>query len=149
MADALLEDPYGGHYFKLEIDSAEVAHIAEVSGLKTTAKVFEIEEGGVNGYAHKRVDRSSWDNITIRYATSSSRFLQMWRDAFLRDPLGDGLWKSGSIVVMDNAGQPVRRFHFVRAWPVSWEGPSLDSSGSDLAMETLELAHEGIRISDR
>jgi phage tail-like protein len=145
----MLEDPYGGYYFKLEVDSAEVAHIAEVSGIKTSAKVFEIEEGGVNGYAHKRVDRSGWDNITIRYATSSSRFLQEWRDAFLREPFGDHLWKSGSIVVKNNDGQSVRRYHFVRAWPVSWEGPSLDAGGSDLAMESLELAHEGIRVSDR
>jgi len=149
MDDRLRSDPYGGHYFMLEIDSREVGQILEDSGLKTTAQVFEIEEGGQNGREHTQVGQSSWDNITIRFATNASRFLQQWRDGFLANPLDDALWKSGSIVMFDNHGDPIRRFHFVRAWPVSWEGPSLDSGGSDLAVESLELAHEGIRVSDR
>jgi phage tail-like protein len=144
---ALRDDPYGGHYFKLEINGSEVAHLVEVSGLKTSAQVFELEEGGTNGFVHKRVGQSKWENITIRYATSSSRFLQRWRDAFLRNPLGSDNWRSGSIVVINLDGRPVRRFDFVRAWPVSWEGPELDSGGSELGIETLEIAHEGITVS--
>jgi phage tail-like protein len=142
-------DPYGSHYFMLEIDGEEVAQILQVSGLKTQAQVFEVEEGGNNGFVHKRVSMSRWDNITIRYATSSSRFLQSWRDAFLRNPLGEGQWRSGSVVMFNNHGDAVRRFNFVRAWPVAWEGPSLDSGNSELAVESLELAHEGISVSDR
>ena len=146
---AQIPDPFGGHYFMLEIDSQEVAHILQVGGLKTQAQVFELEEGGNNGFVHKRVGQSRWENITIRFATSSSRFLQQWRDTFLNDPLNEGNWKSGSIVMFNNHGDPVRRFHFVRAWPVSWEGPALDSSTSALSVESLELAHEGITVSDR
>ncbi len=145
---ANIPDPYGSHYFMLEIDAVEVGQVLEVGGLKTEAEVFEIEEGGQNGFKHKRVAGSRWENIVLRYATSKNRFLQGWRDQFLRNPLGEGLWKSGSIVMFDNHGDPVRRFHFSRAWPVSWEGPSLDSGGSELAVESLELAHEGIQVSD-
>jgi|JI102314A1RNA_FD_contig_41_5089199_length_607_multi_2_in_0_out_0_2 phage tail-like protein len=146
---AQIPDPFGNHYFMLEIDGEEVSHILQVSGLKTQAQVFEIEEGGNNGFVHKRVAASRWDNITIRYATSGSRFLQSWRDGFLQNPLGEGQWRGGSIVMFNNHGDPVRRFHFSRAWPVSWEGPSLDSGNSELAVESLELAHEGISVSDR
>jgi phage tail-like protein len=145
---ANIPDPYGSHYFMLEIDAVEVGQVLEVGGLRTEAEVFEIEEGGQNGFKHKRVSGSRWENIVLRYATSKNRFLQGWRDQFLRNPLGEGLWKSGSIVMFDNHGDPVRRFHFARAWPVSWEGPSLDAGGSELAVESLELAHEGIQVSD-
>lgn len=148
MADDMLEDPYGGYYFKLEVDQQEVAHLLEVSGLKTSAQVFEVEEGGQNGFVHKRVGASRWDNLTIRFATNRSRFLQSWREQFLRNPFDEGLWRSGSIVMFDNHGDAVRRFHFVRAWPVAWEGPSLDSGSSELAVESLELAHEGLQITD-
>jgi len=141
-------DPFGGHYFMLEIDSQEVAHILQVSGLRTAAQVFEVEEGGNNGFVHKRVGQSRWENLTVRFATNSSRFLQGWRDQFLRNPFDEGLWRSGSIVMFNNHGDPVRRFHFVRAWPVAWEGPQLDAGTSELAVESLELAHEGIRVSD-
>ncbi len=144
---ALRDDPYGGHYFLLEIDNSEVAQLMEVSGLKTSAQVFEVEEGGVNGMTHKRVGQSTWDNITIRFATNSSRVLQQWRDSFVKNPLSGDLWRSGSIVMKNNHGDAIRRFHFVRAWPVGWEGPSLDSGVSELAIESLEIAHEGIQVS--
>lgn len=149
MSDAMVADPFGNHFFKLEIDSEEVAHLVEVSGLKTSAKVFEIEEGGINGHVHKRVGGSRWENLVLRYATNSSSFMQEWRDTFLSDPFNSDLWRSGSIVMFDNDGQAIRRFHFTRAWPVSWEGPSLDSMASELAIEAIEIAHEGIRITDR
>lgn len=145
---ALMADPYGGHYFMLEIDNQEVAHILGVSGVRTQAEVFELEEGGTNGFAHKRVGQSRWENLTIRYATSTSRFLQGWRDQFLRNPFDEGLWRSGSVVMFNNHGEAVRRFHFVRAWPVAWEGPQLDAGTSELAVESLELAHEGITVRD-
>ena len=143
-----VSEPYGSHYFMLEVDGQEVAHILQVSGIKTQSQVFEVEEGGNTGFAHKRVGQGRWENVTIRYATSSSRYLQAWRDSFLRNPFGEGLWRSGSIVMFNNHGDPIRRFHFGRAWPVGWEGPSLDSGTSELSVESLELAHEGISVSD-
>jgi phage tail-like protein len=144
-------DPAGNYYFALEINdgggSYEVAHFMECSGLKNAAEVFEIQEGGYNGTVHKRAGQSRWENIILKYATSSSTFLLEWRDKFLQDMFGERTSYSGSIAIMNNAGTVVRRYHFTNAWPVSWEGPSLAASGSDLAMETLEIAHDGLRIS--
>ena len=48
----------------------------------------------------------------------------------------------------NNAGSVVRRWHFKNAWPVSWEGPSLSASGSELSIETLEIAHDGLTVSN-
>jgi phage tail-like protein len=144
-------DPAGNYYFALEINdgggSYEVAHFMECSGLKNASEVFEINEGGYNGTVHKRAGQSKWENIVLKYATSSSTFLLEWRDKFLQDQFGQRTSYSGSIAIMNNAGNVVRRYHFTNAWPVSWEGPSLAASGSDLAMETLEIAHDGLRIS--
>ena len=66
-------DPFGAHYFALELNGTEVAHFQECSGLKTTATVFEIEEGGLNGMTHKRPGQSRWDNIVLRYATNATQ----------------------------------------------------------------------------
>jgi phage tail-like protein len=38
----------------------------------------------------------------------------------------------------------VARWNFVRAWPTKWDFPDLNAEGNDVAIETLELAHEGI-----
>ena len=145
-------DPYGNYYFALEIKddggTTEVAHFVECSGLKSSTDVFEIEEGGLNGRTHKRVGQSRWDNIVLRYATNTSTYLLEWRDKFLQDQFENRLKFSGSVALMNNHGDVLRRWHFTNAWPVSWEGPSLAAGGSELAIETLEIAHDGLTVSN-
>lgn len=141
-------DPYGGHYFALRLDPGdeEVAHFMECSGLKTSASVFEIEEGGVNGYSHKRPGQSKWENIVLKYATNASTRLLEFRDEFVRDEFAGR--RNGSIIMYNNEGEVIRRFSFSNAWPVSWEGPQLNAGSSELAIETLELAHDGILVEN-
>lgn len=143
-------DPWGGYYFALKISVEgklhEVAHFMELSGLKTTATVFEIEEGGVNNRSHKRAGQSRWENLSLRYATSASTFMLEWRDLFLQDQFGKRTKYSGSIQLCRNDGEVLREYAFRNAWPVSWEGPSLNAGGSELAIETLELAHDGLDV---
>ena len=146
MADTL-EDPYGSYFFALEINGVEVAHFMEFSGIKTSAEVFEIEEGGVNGYTHKRPGRSKWENLVLKYATNASTQLLELRDQFVQGEFGSRVTNSGAVIMYDNYGSEVRRYSFKRAWPVSWEGPSLNAGSSELAIETIELAHEGIEVS--
>ncbi len=141
-------DPYGNHYFALFIGGLEVAHFVECSGLKSTTTVFEIEEGGLNTRVHKRPGQSKWENITLRTATVASMYLLEWRDAILMDNYSAASnRRDGSIALIGNDGQTVRRWSFKQAWPVSWEGPSLNSGGSELSIETLELAHDGLTVS--
>ena len=47
---------------------------------------------------------------------------------------------SGSIVLKNNKMQEMVRYTFQHAWVVSWEGPKLNSEGSSLAIETIEIA---------
>lgn len=140
-------NPYGNHFFALEIAGVEVAHFIECSGLKSITAVFEIEEGGTNSYTHKRPGQSKWENIVLRTATSASTDLLQWRDTLLQDKFSKRVNYNGSIHLKNNAGEIIRTWTFMNAWPVSWEGPSLNASGSELAIETLEIAHDGLVIS--
>jgi phage tail-like protein len=145
-------DPMGNYYFSLEIkvdngSPTEVAHFRECSGLKTSSEVFEILEGGLNGRTHRRPAQSKWENLVIKYASSSSAFLMTWRDQFLQDKFDNRIKYSGAISLKNNHGDVVRKFEFTNAWPVSWEGPTFNAGGSDLAVETLEIAHEGLKIT--
>lgn len=150
-------DPYGNYYFALEINGMEVAHFQECSGLKNAAQIFEIQEGGLNGTVHKRPGQSKWENLIFKYATSVSTFLVEWRDMYLRDlyarmEVDDKRewWgtSSGSVAIINNNGVVARRFHFRNAWPVSWEGPALNATASGLAIESIEIAHDGIWVDD-
>jgi phage tail-like protein len=149
-------DPYGNYYFALEISDGQnqnattVAHFQECSGLKNSTTPFEIEEGGTNNKAHKRAGQGKWENIVLKYATSGSVFLLTWRDDWVN---GVDNWKnrtkwSGAVTLKNNAGDVIKRYSFKNAWPVSWEGPAFSSGDSSLAVETLELAHDGLTIED-
>jgi phage tail-like protein len=50
-----------------------------------------------------------------------------------------------TVAVLDSAGaQPVIEFQLLQAFPVKWIGPELDAAQNNLAVETLELAHQGL-----
>lgn len=143
---AFRADPWHNHYFALYIGNlaTPLAHFHECSGLKSSAQVFEIEEGGLNGRNYRRPGQSRWENIILKQATNVTMDFLEWRDSFLQDQFGNR--KDGAIAMMDEAGREIRRFEFHNAFPVSWEGPTLKSGGSELAVETLEIAHEGLKV---
>jgi phage tail-like protein len=140
-------DPEGNFIFALEIDGIEVAQFLECSGLKTSTEVFELQEGGMNHRVHKLPGQSRWENLQLRYGLTSDVSLLKWRNEILADKFSGQGRRGGSIVVKNNQMKVVRRYNFVEAWPVSWEGPSLSASGAELAIEMIELAHSGISVS--
>jgi phage tail-like protein len=143
MPNNILVDPHGSFYFVLEIDGMEIAHFMEFSGLKSTCEIFEIPEGGFNGQVHKFPGISKWENLTLRYCTQSSTALFDWRQKYAADDdYGDREETSGAIVMKNNAGEEIKRFSFGAMWPVSWEGPALNSGASELAIESLEVAFD-------
>lgn len=138
-------DPEGNMFFSLEVGGVEIAQFMECSGLKTSTTVFEIEEGGLNQYVHKLPGQSRWENIVLRVGvTSDAQFLE-WRDEVLQDEFSER--RNGAIIVRNNMQEEVRRYSFKNAWPVAWEGPTLNSNGADMSIEMLEIAHHGIEVS--
>ena len=138
-------DPEGNFIFTLEIEGIEVAQFKECSGLKSSTQVFELEEGGMNHRVHKLPGQSRWENITLRYGVTSDTSLLSWRNEVLQDEFSRR--RNGSVVMKTLQLEEVRRYNFVQAWPVAWEGPSFDAGGADLAVEMVELAHHGVSVS--
>ncbi len=137
-------DPEGSFIFTLEIDNIQVAQFKECNGLKSTTAVFELEEGGMNDRVHKLPGQSRWGNITLRYGVTSDTSLLEWRNEVLVDDFAKR--RNGSIVMKNLQMQEVRRYNFVGAWPVAWEGPSFDANAAALAVEMIEIAHHGVSI---
>jgi phage tail-like protein len=138
-------DPEGNFIFELEIDGISVAQFMECNGIKTTTQVFEIEEGGVNHRVHKVPGQSRWENLVLRYGVSADTSLLQWRNEMLED--GCAKRRNGAIIMKILAMEEVRRYSFVNAWPVAYEGPNFVANGAELAVEMIELAHHGITVS--
>lgn len=149
-------DPWNNHFFSFELDSEEVAHFQECTGFKTESEVFIIEEGGYNGHVHKRPGAAKWNTVTLKFMTTASSTLMEWRDNFI----GEGHYSPGesprkarksttaAVVVRANDGTELRRYTMSGVWPFSWTGPALSSGGSDLAVETLEIAFDQLYLGD-
>jgi len=132
----------GAFRFVVEIDAMLVAGFSEVQGLEAQTEVEEIREGGVNGYLHRLPKGTRYSNIVLRRGMSSSQELWNWYDQASQ---GTITRKSGSIILMKQNGDELCRWNFFGAYPVRWSGPTLNAAASDIAIETIELAHNGIK----
>jgi phage tail-like protein len=52
----------------------------------------------------------------------------------------------GSIVLLDEKRQEVLRWNFRRGWPCKFTGPGLNATNNEIAMETVEICHEGLTV---
>lgn len=143
MADRI--DPYGNYSFKVEIDGIVRAAFQEASGFDSSIDITEHREGGENTTVRKLPAMTKYSNITLKWGTTQDMELYNWHRQWVTgDPAAKRV--NGSIVVLDRQGQETLRWNFINAWPAKWTGPSFNAEGNDVAIETLELAHEGIEL---
>ena len=144
MAKTTRIDPYGRYNFLLEIDGVAKAGFSEVSGLSTETAVIEYREGGDRTPARKIPGLTKYSNLVLKRGLTQDRALWDWRKTVI-----DGVVRRAnvSLVLLDDARQPVARWNFRDAWPCKWEGPALNAKSSEVAIETLELAHEGFDLA--
>jgi phage tail-like protein len=120
----------------------QVAGFSECSGLEATLEVLEYKEGGVNDYTHKFPTRASFTNITLKHGVIyEDDDLWDWHNGFV---LGSGTRRDGLIYLMDESRSPAKLWRFTRGIPTKWLGPSLNATQNAVAIESLEIAHEGL-----
>jgi phage tail-like protein len=141
MATGQRVDPYVSYNFLVELDGITSAGFNDVTGFDTTVAVHEYREGSDPATTRKLPGMVSYANIVLRRGLTADRQLYDW---LLQTARGQVTRKNGSIVVLDTAGQEVVRWNFRNAWPTRWQGPDLNAQSQGVAIETLELAHEGV-----
>lgn len=137
-------DPYVNYNFVVELDGITRAAFQEVSGFDSTIDVIEHREGGDNTTPRKLPGMTKHSNIVLKWGLTDDQELYAWHRQAVR---GNVQRRNGSIVLLDRAGQERLRWNFVNAWPTKWDGPDFNAEGNDVAIETLELAHEGIELA--
>ena len=143
MAGSNRNDPYKKFNFLVEIDGVQVAGFSECSGLSTETDVIEYREGNERGGVRKLPGLTKYANIVLKRGFTRSRELWNWRKVVID---GGVERRSGAIVLLGENHVPVARFQFREGWPAKWEGPSLNAKSSEVAIETLEIAHEGLEV---
>lgn len=127
--------------FEVEFDDSLQGKFTECSGVEITVAVEKIEEGGLNEYVHQLPGRTTYGNVTLKQPVFIERQFYDWLLQIVR---GEAARKQLSIYVGDAAGERVRSWQLKRAWPVKWTGPSMKTGANEAAIETIEIAHEGL-----
>jgi phage tail-like protein len=113
-----------------------------VSGLDSETDVLEYSTG-VDPVARKIPGLTKFANITLKRGLTNDLSLWEWRLSVVE---GNPQRRNGSIVLLDATGAPVLRFGFRNGWPCKLEGPALNARANEVAIETLEIAHEGLEL---
>ena len=142
-------DPLTSFCFSLEIKGVvneSEAFFKSVTGLKNESEVVPYREGGLNAHTHQLVGGTKWPNLVLKRGFIAGPFkLVQWRQQWLADDHRKPLKRlSGKIIQLDSQMQPVCVWRFHDGWPCKWEGPEFDAAKTELAVETLEIAHSGL-----
>ena len=135
-------DPLPVFCFAIDIEGMQ-AFFKSVSGLKFETEAIPVREGGVNDTTFMLVGATKWSPIVLKNGFTAGSDLIKWREEWVR---GNKMTRRRGVITMfDTARQPKQKWEFVRGWPTKWELAELDASKSELAIETLEITHEGLK----
>ncbi len=135
------QDPYRGYHFRIEVDGIDRGGFREASGLDVSQDAIDYREGSDPIHSRKMPGLNKYSNITLKVGVTDDASLWEWRKKAID---GKVERKTGSIILIDEAGEEKIRWNFKEAWPTKWTGPSLNATGNEVAIETLEIAHEGL-----
>jgi len=133
-------DPVGELRFRVEVHGHEIGAFSECSGLSAEWEVMEYQEGGEYRYVHKLRTRLKYPNLVLKRGVTYEEELLKWLLG-QSDPKSRGAVK---VTLFGDDGQEVRSWAFAGAFPVKWQGPSLNARSTNVATETLEIAHQGL-----
>jgi phage tail-like protein len=136
--------------FALAVAGAQAtAGFSEVSGLEATMEVETYESGGLNAAPLRFPGRIKWANLVLRRGVLANRPLSdntdfwSWLKGYLN---GNGTRKDGTISLLDETGNPALIWAWTRGLPVRWTGPAMNAQQSQVAIEQVEIAHEGLTL---
>ncbi|MGZ9233915.1 MAG: phage tail protein [Anaerolineales bacterium] len=118
-----------------------VGGFSECSGLEMSLKVEEYREGGRNSTVLKFPSRVEWPNITLKKGIGSGTDLWDWHYGFVE---GKGKRRDGIITLLTDRHIPHIIWYFLHGLPVKYTGPSLNATQNNVAIEAIEITHEGI-----
>jgi phage tail-like protein len=139
MADR--KDPIRNFRYKVSVGGVE-AGFNEVAGFDISIDSIEYREGDDPTTPFKLPGLTKYSNITFKHGITDDMELYNW----IKDCVeGKIERKVVTIMALGEDGSTLATWELVEAWPVKYTGPDFNALGSDVAIESMELAHEGLR----
>src|SRR6478736_2556841 len=144
MATGTRTDPYRSFNFRVEIDGVATASFRECTGLSGDGNSLEYREGtDIPRTVRKLVCLQTFPNIKMKRGYTQNRELWNWYRNIVN---GVPDRRNGSIILMDEQRNDVMRWDFENAWIKKIDGPGFNATASEVAVESIELVHEGVTL---
>jgi phage tail-like protein len=140
------QDPLRKFRFRLEIDGLEQAAFSEVAIGDAASDAIEYREGDEAPTARKLSGLTKFANVTLKWGITDSMELAEWHRLIVDGAtLQEEIRKTVVIRIQNEAGDDKAAFEITRAWPTKYDPSDLNGTGNEVAIDSLELANEGIR----
>jgi phage tail-like protein len=132
--------------FSVTIDGA-VTSFQEVSGLEVEAQVIEYRAGDSKGFSTiKMPGIQKSGNVTLKKGVFvKDNAFWTW---FKQNTMNTIKRVTVVISLLDQTGKPTMVWTLANAWPTKITGTDLKADGNEVAVETIEVAHEGLTIAN-
>lgn len=149
----MAEDPKKNYplpkfHFQLEWGGTRVG-FTEVSGLDFETEVIEYREGSNPTYhKSKQPGLTKYANITLKRGTflGDFEFFEQWKKTFMFQEGKEKFRRDVTIKLLNEEHQPIISWTLAKAWPSKIQSTDLKADGNEVAIETMELVHEGLSI---
>lgn len=140
----MAEYPLPKFHFQVEWGGSRMG-FTEVTGLDVETEIIEYREGSSREYhSQKMPGRQKFANVTLKRGVLplDNEFFTWWNSASLNKVDRRDL----TISLLNEKHEPTMTWRVKNAWPAKIAGTDLKADGNEVAVNTLELAHEGISI---
>lgn len=132
----------GAFHFKVTVEGVNDAFdgFIKCSGVKCSSEPMEFKHG-MDMVVRKAPGRTVYEPVNLERVYSGLDEFTAWRDSIMAGNIDR---RTVSIEYLRNDQSVVTRFDLLGAWISKWASPELDASGSNGAIETIELTYETV-----
>jgi phage tail-like protein len=148
MADTgMRKDPPCTHNFEVRIDGVRMGAFSEVTGLTADGDTVPYREGTdkVNSVRQLMCMRR-FGPIQCRHGIMNTEMWDWYADVWAGNPDGKAR-RNGTIILQDEAHRPVLEVHFSNGFLNKWVLSDFKASANEVAIESVEIVHEGLEIT--
>jgi phage tail-like protein len=135
-------DPVAELRFKVDLPGLTIGRFRECSGIEVEVETLDYMEGGSNDFVHKLPTRVKYPNVVLKRGITHEEALAKW----FFDSRFTPQRKDMTITLLGPGTKEVRSWTFMNAYPVKWTGPNLNAASTQIAVESLEVVHNGLRL---
>jgi phage tail-like protein len=133
-------------HFQVEWGGTKIG-FTEVSGLDVETEVVEYRHGAMPEYSKiKMPGMQKYSNITLKRGTfaSDNEYFAWWNTVKLNTIERRDI----TISLLNEEHEPVVTWKVKNAWPTKVQSTDLKGDGNEVAIESMELVHEGLIIQN-